>query len=258
MLLAPARWLVQLTAWLPEVVRPGVFVGLILFALWFAFVQRGLPNLWHALCRGTARIVDIVVGLLLLPEYLLTTARQKQSQPPAQAALAFGGVAERVLDEAGGLYQRHQREPMRWKRVPWLPLGVVVAVISVPWAVMELAPPTSPVTQGLSQAYDVWRDLENWADVDPSRRAEPGVTWPPRPRVLSSRRHGRTMGVTLRCRNDEQCKGRLILRNGKGVRLDSRLVAVGPGRTATVHVKLSREDARSNHVSARIARAEPE
>lgn len=258
MLFAPAHWLVQLVAWLPEVIRPGVFVGLLLLILWFVFVQRGLPDLWHALCRGTARVIDVTVGLLLLPEYLLTNARQRQAQPPAQAALAIGGVAERVLDEAGGLYQRHQREPMEWKRVPWLPIGIVVVVITVPWAVMKLAPPTSPVTQELSQAYDVWRDVEAWADVDPNRRANPGVKWPPRPQQLSMRRRNRIIGVTLRCRNGEPCKGRLILRNGNGVRLDSRPVAVGPSRTATVHMKLSAEDTRSNYISSRIARVEPE
>jgi hypothetical protein len=258
MLFAPVHWLVQLVAWLPDVLRPGVFVGLILLILWFVFIQRGLPSVWHAACRGTARLVDATVGLLLLPEYMLTNARQKQAQPPTQAALAIGGVAERVLDEAGGLYQRHLREPIEWKRVPWLPVGIVVAVLTIPWVAMEVAPPTSPATQELSQAYDIWRDVEDWADVDPSRRAAPGVQWPPRPQDLSTRRHGRTVGVTLRCDHDEPCKGRLILRNGKGVRLDSRLVAVGPTRTATVHMKLSQEDARSNFVDSRIARAEPE
>ncbi len=258
MLLAPAHRLIQLVAWLPDVVRPGVFVGLILLILWFVFIQRGLPNLWHALCRGAARVVDVTVGLVLLPEYMLTNARQKQGQAPAQAALAIGGVAERVLDEAGGLHQRHLREPMQWKRVPWLPIGIVVVVSTIPWVAMKLFSPTSPVTQELSQAYDVWRDVEAWADVDPSHRAAPGVKWPPRPQDLSSRRHGHTVGVTLRCRNDEPCKGRLILRNGNGVRLDSRMVAVGPTRTMTVHVKLSPEDARANHVSTRVARVEPE
>jgi hypothetical protein len=255
---APAHWPVQLVAWLPDVVRPGVFVGLILLLAWFVFIQRGLPNLWHALCRGTARVIDVAVGLLLLPEYLLTTAREKQAQPPPQVALAIGGAAERVLDEAGSLYQRHLRAPIRWKRFPWLPFGIVVAVTTIPWVIMELTPPTSPVTQELAQAYDVWRDVEDWADVDPNRRAEPGVTWPPRPQTLGIRRHGRTVAVTLRCHNAEPCKGRLILRSGKGVRLDSRLVAVGPGRTPTVQMKLSPGDAHSNHVVARVARAEPE
>jgi hypothetical protein len=258
MLLAPAHWPVQLVAWLPDVVRPAVFIGLILLLVWFVFVQRGLPNLWHAVCRGTARVIDVVIGLLLLPEYLLTTSRQKQAQEPAQAAVAIGEVAERVLDEAGGLYQRHSRDPIEWKRFPWLPFGIVIAVATIPWVVMELAPPTSPVTQELSKAYDVWRDVEGWADVDPDRRAEPGVTWPPRPQVLGNRQHGRTVGVTLHCRTAQPCKGRLIIRNGKGVRLDSRLVAVGPGRTAAVHMKLSRSDAQSNYVSARVGRAEPE
>jgi hypothetical protein len=258
MAFAPAQWLVQLVSWLPDILRPGVFVGLVLLILWFVVVQRGLPSLWHALCRGVARVVDVVVGLVLLPDYLMTTARQKQDEGPGQATLVIGGVAERVLDGAGALYQHHIREPMRWRRVPWLPVLIVVAIVTVPWAVMELTSPSSEVRQELAQAYDVWREVEDWADVDPAQRAAPGVSWPPRPQALSSRHHGRDVGVTLRCRGHERCHGRLILRNGKGERLHARLVGVRAGRTATVHVTLSRADAGTHHVRVRVARANPE
>jgi hypothetical protein len=257
MLLAPVQWPVKLVAWLPDLLRPGAFCVLVLAILWFVFVQRGLPNLWHALCRGVAILVDLVVGLLLLPEYLLTTSRQEQ-RAPGQAVLAMGNVAERVLDGAGGLHQRHLRDPIVWKRFPWIPLAIVLVVVTLPWAVMELTSPTSAVRQELSQAYEVWRNVEAWADVDPSRRADPGVVWPPRPRVLSTRAHGRTVGITLACRVHESCHGRLILRNGKGVRLRSRLVGVPPGSTATAHVRLSETDAASNFISVRVARADPE
>lgn len=257
-LFAPLQWLVKLVAWLPDFLRPGIFAGLVLLALWFAFVQRGLPNLWHALCRGTARVVDVVVGLVLLPDYLMSTARQRQDQEPGQATLMIGGVAERVLDGAGALYQRHLSDPIEWKPMPWIPLGIVVAAMTIPWAVMELAPPGSVVRQELAQGYDVWRDVEDWADVDPARRAAPGVVWPPRPDALSSRRHSRTIGVTVTCRSDDHCRGRLVLRSGKGRRLHSREVSMKPGATTTVHIKLSREEARAHHVLVRVARVGPE
>lgn len=257
-LLAPVQWLVNLVTLLPDVLRPGGFVGLVLLILWFVFVQRGLPNLWHALCRGAARLLDAAVGLVLLPDYLMTTARQRQGQEPAQAVLAVGGVAERVLDGAGALYQRHGRDPIEWKPLPWKWLAIVVIVATVPWAVMELTSPKSIVTKELAQAYEVWRDVEDWAGVDSSRRAAPGIVWPPRPRLLSLRDHGRTVGVTLRCQADERCNGRVVLRSGAGRRLHTRDVSVGAGAITTVHVRLSREQASANRILARVARANPE
>ena len=258
MLFAPLHWLVQLVAWLPDYLRPATFCVLVMLALWFVFVQRGLPNLWHAVCRATAIAIDAVVGLLLLPEYVMTTARERQQRQPGQMTLAVGGVAERVLDGAGSLHQRHVRDPITWKRPPWIPLLIVLVVLTVPWAAMELTSPKSVVKQELARAYEVWRDVENWAEVDPARRAAPGITWPPRPQATRIRRHGRTLGVTLRCRTQAPCHGRLILRNGKGQRLHSRLVMVKPGTRATVHMKLSRHDAESNHLLARVARVKPE
>jgi hypothetical protein len=258
MLLAPLHWPVQLVAWLPGYVRPAAFCALALLGLWFVFVQRGLPNLWHAVCRGAAAAIDAIIGLLLLPEYMLTTARQKQQQQPGQAVLAFGSLAERILDGVGSLHQRHVRDPIAWKRPPWIPLLIVFVVLTIPWAVMVLTSPTSVVRQELAEAYEVWRDVEDWANVDPARRADPGVTWPPRPQVVSIRRHGRSVGVTLHCRVSESCHGRLILRNGKGERLRWRLVGAPAKKTVTVHVKLSRGDAQANHVLVRVARSNPE
>jgi hypothetical protein len=257
MFLAPAQWLVQLVAWLPDFLRPGIFVGVVLLILWFVFVQRGLPNLWHALCRGTARAVDALIGLVLLPDYLMTTARQRQEEGPGQATLMIGGVAERVLDGAGALYQRHLRDPIEWKPVPWLPLAAVVAILTAPWVVMKLTAPTSDVRRELAQGYEVWRDVESWADVDPSRRADPGVVWPPRPLVRSRRHHGRFVGVTLHCATHERCHGRLLLRAGSGRHLHSKLVSVRSGATKTVHMKLSHADADTHFLRVRVARAEP-
>lgn len=258
-LFAPAKWLVNaVTFVVPDLLRPGIFLGLVLFILWFTFIQRGLPNLWHALCRGTARVVDATVGIFLLPDYLMTTSRQKQEQPPGEVTLAIGGVAERVLDGAGALYQRHQRERMQWKRFPWLPVVIAVAVVTLPWAAMELLSPKSWARQELAQGYNVWRDVEDWAGVPPSRRAAPGVVWPPRPRVVDVRDRGRRVGVTVRCFEEETCRGRLVVRSGKGVRLHTREVAAQPGATATARITLSREEASANTVLVRVARVGPE
>jgi hypothetical protein len=256
MLFAPLKWLIGLSAWLPDVLRPGVFLAALVLIVWFVAVQRGLPNLWHALCRGSARLVDLVVGLILLPDYLTTTAKQKRGEAPGEAVLMIGGVAERVLDGAAGFYERHQREPIEWKPVPWIPCLAIVVVCAIPWVVMERLPASSEARVQLAKAFDRWRDVEAWADVDSSRRADPGISWPPRPRAASVREHGTVVGVTLRCRADERCVGRIILRGGSGEKLHSRLVSVRAGSFATVHMHLSRAQARQR-TTVRVARADP-
>lgn len=257
MIFAPVQLLVNLVTVLPDPVRPGAFIVLVVAMGWFVFVQRGLPNLWHAICRLTARILDVVVGLALLPDYLVTTARQRQGRRPGQATQAVGGVAERFLDGADGLYRRHQRAPIEWKPFPWKPAVAIFALATVPWIVMSVTPATSPVRQELAAAYDFWRDVEGWADVNPSRRAAPGVSWPTRPRLLDYRRRGRVVSAIVHCAGESRCEGRLIARDGRGRRLNTRLVTVRSGATKTARMRLSRMDAGSNYVFVRIARANP-
>lgn len=257
MLAAPLKLLVQIIAWLPGLLRPGVFLAVIVLIVWFVAVQRGLPNLWHAVCRGAARLVDLIVGIVLLPDYLMTTARQKRGESPGEAVLAMGNVAERVLDGAAGFYEHHQSKPIEWKPAPWIPCAVIVVVCAIPWVVMDRLSASSEVKVQLAKAFDRWRDVEAWADVDPSRRAAPGISWPPRPRATSVRhRHG-TLGITVGCAANERCIGRIILRTESGQKLHSRLVTVRPKSFRTVHMHLSRSQARQR-TSVRIARAEPQ
>lgn len=257
MLTAPLKWLVQLIAWLPDLLRPGVFLAAIVLLVWFVAVQRGLPNLWHAICRGAARLIDMIVGVALLADYLMTTARQKRGEPPTEVVLAMGSVAERVLDGAAGFYDQHQRDAIEWKPVPWIPCVVIVAICAIPWMVMDRLPASSPFKQDLADAFDRWRDVEAWADVDPSRRAAPGIEWSPRPVVAGHpRQHGTVVGVTLRCPAAERCAGRIILRTAAGQRLHSRLVVVRQKAFETVHMHVARSQA-GLPTSVRIARAEP-
>ena len=257
MLTAPLKWLVQLVAWLPDLLRPGVFVTLILLIAWFVFIQRGLPNLWHASCRAAARVIDFAVGLMLLPDYFLTRSRARVGKGPGNAVLTTGEFAERILDAAAGLYERHQRIPIRWKRIPWLPGLVVVIVFALPWIVMKKAPATSTVRWDLSSAFNHWRDFERWADVPPSRRAQPGITWPPRPVARHIRRRGHMIGITIICRRTERCIGKLFLWTAGGKLIRSRLVAAPPRSSTTVHMKLSQSAARAHHFRIRIARTNP-
>lgn len=256
MLLAPVKLVIQLISFLPEALRPGVFLALVVLLAWFVFVQRGLPSLWHAICRGAARIVDLLVGVLVLLEYALTTARQRRGESPGNATMVVSNVAERVLDGAGGLYERHTREAIKWKRPPWIVCGVVIAVCGVAWLVMDLTDNGSPVKQELSSVYDHWRDVEAWADVPADRRADPAIAWAPLPEVMRIHHRGRMVGVTLACRTADRCRGHLILRTATGTRLRARLVDVRGRSVGTVHVRLSHSDAHDHHLRARIARVE--
>ena len=257
MLFAPAKFLVNLTTLLPDALRPGAFLALLVVIAWFVAVQRGLPDLWHAVCRGAARVVYLALGLLLLPDYLTTTARHRRGQGPAEAVLAVGGVAERALDGAAALYARHERDRIEWKRPPWIPCLAIIVVCALPWIAMERLPASAEARQQLAKAFDRWRDVEAWADVDPSRRAAPGISWPRRPLVLRVRQRGRIFSARLRCRDDERCAGRVILRTGSGRRLHSRLVSVRARSSKTVHLHLSKAQARKR-TTIRVARAPAE
>jgi hypothetical protein len=257
MLTAPLKLLVNLIARLPDAVRPGVFLAILFLIGWFVAVQRGLPDLWHATCRGAARALYWIVGIALLPDYLTTTARLKRGLGPGEAVLAFGGVAERLLDGTVGFYEQHQRESIEWKKPPWLPCLGIIVVLAIPWVVMDRLPATSDAREQLAKVYDRWRDVEAWADVDPSHRADPGISWPPRPTTASVRQRGKRLGVTLRCRADERCFGRIILRTTSGQKLHSRLTSVKPHSFTTVHMHLSRAQSRQRTL-VRIARAQPE
>jgi hypothetical protein len=258
MLTAPLKWLVQTIAWLPDALRPGVFVAVLILVAWFVFVQRGLPNLWHGVCRLAARTADAIVGLALLPDYVSTMARQRRGEPPTNLVLTTGEAADRVLDGAGALYERHQRDPIAWKPVPWIPCLVAIVVFGLLWIAMVNTPVTSSFRKGLSTAFDQWRDFEDWADVDPSRRAEPGIGWPPRPRVQGFHRDGTTLTVRISCGTSERCYGRLIVRAPSGQRLHVRQVGAPPHSTSRARVTLAPSQAHFHHLRLRVARADPE
>jgi len=193
----------------------------------------------------------------LLPDYLLTTSRGRTGKGPGNAVLVMGEFADRTLDAAGGLYERHRGDPITWKPIPWIPCLVAIVVLAIPWVVMKKAPATSTVRKDLAATFDHWRDFERWADVPPSRRAAPGITWPPRPDLQRLRRHRRMIGIAIRCPKTERCVGRLVLSTAGGELIRSRLVAAPPRSTATVHMRLSRSASRTHHFRIRIARADP-
>jgi hypothetical protein len=253
MLAEPGRWLIQGIAWLPVALRPGVFLAVVALAVWLVAVQRALPSLGHRVCRGAALAVGGLVGLAILPEYKITTARHRHGQAPGALAQRLSPVADGVLETARSFYWHHERAPMRWRRPPWKTLAASIAVCGVAWVVMDQAPAASPVKQQLAQVFDVWRHVEAWADVAPQRRAAPGE--PPLASVSSERRRGKMLRVTVRCPTDGTCHGWLTVETRSGRSLRSREITVAAGAVRRFHMHLPKRSPRSLRVE--ILRASP-
>jgi hypothetical protein len=271
MLTAPAEWLVEVVARLPPALRPGVFLALVVLIVWFVFVRRGLPDLWHALWRGGARLVDALVAGPLLLEYAVTSSRRRRGEPPPQWALALGGVTDVVLDGAASVYERHERSrsvrsgdeaatsdggddaaadapqpaparrpsarpPVARASTVWIACALIVGISTTAWIVMDGLPDTSIAKYRLTQAFDPWRDVEAWAGVDSGRREPPAL--------VRVHRHRAAMGVRVACGAD-LCRGWILLRSRSHHLVAARYVEMTSGR-ATVHLPLSRKQARTS------------
>jgi hypothetical protein len=240
MLTAPFKSVVQTIALLPDALRPGVFAALVVLVLWFVFVQRGLPSLWHALCRLVARLVDALVGLLLLPDYMLASARHRRRDPLSSGQLAAGQVAERLLDSLASLYERHVVDAMSWRKPPWKTCVAIVVACAGLWVAMDRLPVTNDAKRSLADTFEGWREVEAWADVDSARRAKAGMPPLPRPVVAGVQRGQRVLAIALRCPYPRPCRGQLALRTSAGAQALARPIRVGSRRRKTVRVAVPR------------------
>lgn len=134
------QWLDQPLESLSDALLFGIFLAALLAIAWFVFVQRGMPHVWRGGCRTTACMVDFIVGMLLLPEYVLTTRRRRRGQPPGPGTLLAGEIADRVLDGAASMYERHPRQTMAWKKFPWKVCSLIVAGCAAAWLAWEQLP----------------------------------------------------------------------------------------------------------------------
>lgn len=239
MLFAPAQWLVQLVSLLPAALRPGLSIAAVVAIVWFVFAQRGIPSLWHAMCRGAARAITFIIGLVLFPEYLLTTARRARGQSPGQLTLAASEIAEHVLDGAAATYKRNEREKMVWKRFPWAWCVLSIAVCAGGWIFMDQAAPGDETRHQLAQVFEYWRSVEEWADVDPSRRAAPGDPQGV-PLIRGISRHGLELSIRVHCPAQEACAGTLSARARSGAVLASQFIGLEPRATSFERLRLPR------------------
>lgn len=234
----PVRWLIREIAYLPDAVRPGVFLALLIAAFWFAFLRRGAAESWRVACRGVARLIDVTVSLALLPEYAITTARRRRGDGPGRLALLMAGPSEVVLNSAVSLYERHERkvEPSR-KRPPWKLCALVVIAVAIAWVMMNDLEAGEPAKRDFARAFERWRDVEDWADVHPRHRAaagEMGVF-----KLGRLHRAGLTIRVRTRCPGEASCAGMVIARNTYGVEMASMPLAVDAGAAKTVKLTIA-------------------
>jgi hypothetical protein len=151
-------WLVGLIDAAPEAVRPGLAVALLVSMIWV--LARRRRQLWNWLVRVWARVVDISVGVLLVPELVWTTSRRSVGRRPAGLAILVSRIADRALDAAASAYGSHSRVAPSG-RFPWLwvVLPLIVSV-GLYWSMTSSLIPG--LANGATFAWECWRNFHDW------------------------------------------------------------------------------------------------
>jgi hypothetical protein len=240
-MLAPVQWLVQALAWLPAALRPGMFVALLLALAWWVIVARGLPRLWRLLCRWGARAVQATMALALHCEALVTGVRRAKGGAPGQVVLATGEVAEWIAEGAVWVHERSAPKKLdRRKRFPWVTVVLLVGGCAAAWLAMDLTEPTEESKRQLAAAFEYWRDVEAWAQVDPTRRAAPGVPVRDAMVTVSDVHHrGAELSFVVRCWREEGCYDEVNAESSSGRVLASTLVDIEGDGATPVRLHLS-------------------
>jgi hypothetical protein len=258
--MAPFSWPVQAIGWLPEAVRPGVFVALVVLLVWV--VARGqLGGVWRALGRGAARLLDLAVGIVLRIEYGITSARRRGGEAPPRWAFALAHVTDGIEDGAAWLYARHlppvpepvddedededdepaarpavaPRRPTRERTYVVLACAVIIVGFSAAWIAMDRIEPTNIVKYRLAQGFAPWRDIEQWAGVDSGRGGQP--------LLVHARRRHTLLRARVACRDSEGCSGWVVLKRRSGPVVAVRAIELRSGSTVVV-LRLTRQQAR--------------
>ena len=276
---APAQWVIQLVALLPVALRPGVLFALVFAMAWLVFVRPGLPTLLRWACRATAVGVNSIVGLLLLPEYLLTRARREKGRGPGTIALAIVPAVEYIQRSATSVYDRcapktaradppasgqdgsdpaatpatttgsasssARSSATRLRLFPWALFAVIIVIFTAAVIVMEQLSRTAQSKVELAQAFEYWREVEDWGDVDLSRRAVPAD--PALPVLVSATYHPRLARMSVACPGGRACTGTLSIRARFGTRVATGAIALDAGTRTVIAMPLPRLSGRVLH-----------
>jgi hypothetical protein len=112
---------------------------------------------------------------------------------------------------------------------------VLLVGLTAAWIAMDRIEPTSIVKYRLAQGFGPWRDVEDWAGVDPGRGGLPVL-------VHARRRHT-LLRARIACRDSVGCKGWVVLKQRSGPVVAVRAIELSPGSTV-VALRLTRQQAR--------------
>lgn len=158
LLRVPAHWISDITSHFPAPVQPGLYAAICLLILWL-LIRRRRP-LWNLLVRWTCVGADLALGLILLPEYLWTRSRRAQGKPPAMLAVAGSPLAERTLDQAGRVYERHGH--VRVTGRPPLISAALLCVVSLGLHWLMLKPGGQGASQFAAKVWGYWSSFSDW------------------------------------------------------------------------------------------------
>ncbi len=256
---------------LPEAVRPGVSLVLAGLVLWLVLVRRGWGDVWDAACRGVARGADFCLGAVLWVEYKITAGRRKRELAPYRWAFGLSRATDPLEGLIARTYRAHEKPaglPVAAKSVPSAPSSgaaaqkpgktrarpprpsvpwrlclLVLVGVTAAWVTMGQLSPASQARYRISQGFDPWRDVEEWAEVDSDRH--------PKPVVLRSRRHHALLNVRLACNAEGGCTGWVLLESKARGLVAVRYVAAKPG-SVLLQIRLTPEQ-ESHAADARLA-----
>jgi hypothetical protein len=255
-------WLVQAVSWLPEALRPGVFVVIVILLLWFVLIRRGLPEAWRATCRVAARAIDLSIGAVLRIEYLITSARRRRGEGPPRWAFALAGVSETLEDCAARLYHGNRarakedaaNHPAKGEKVEAKTTGrprkppppgrlctAIIVISTAAWIAMSQLSPTSIPRYRISQAFDPWRDVEEWAGAASDRETQPIL--------VRTRRHPGLVNTRLVCKSVTGCRGWALLKGKNGALVAVHYVTMREGEGSILvqfHLTAKQERAAPN------------
>ncbi|QNE22420.1 hypothetical protein F1D05_36635 [Kribbella qitaiheensis] len=175
--MTPLMWspLGQLLDWLsllPQWVRPWVFAALLMALIW-ALVRRSLVK---RVAKISLRIglaaVSALAALVLGVEFVDTRRRRARGQQPRPLCISVGAFAESTAFWAGSAAERVNQMTCAKRRWPSKTLAAVSGVGLLCWLILASSPALAAPTAVGGKAYDLWRQVERWADVDPDRITE--------------------------------------------------------------------------------------
>lgn len=141
---------------MPWRISVALLIGIIVIYL---FVWRLLPSLLLLLVNGLFGLIELIISLLLLPEYIITRQLRSVGWQPLWGTYVYGGLLGGVVWLAHAPVSGFERG-QQW-RFPWFVL-ILLAVLPVGlWYIR-------PSLEGMSIAHYVdvgflwWRQLENW------------------------------------------------------------------------------------------------